>query len=310
VADTWRRARPCAELDVPWARAAPARGLRALILHGILGPLMDLYTRRRIVGARRVAEVDGPVVFVANHSSHMDTPALLRALPKPRRGRTVVAAAADYFYRSRPVAWGVSLIFNTVPMQRYGGGLGPDSSRHLDRLIARGWSLLVFAEGTRSRDGSVGRLRTGGAVLAAEHGLPIVPIHIAGTHQAMPPGRRWMRRRGGRLLPRRHPVEIRFGAPIHPREDEHRAEVMERVRQFFAESGAVTTPPAPREPAVSTRPLTAAAPPAPVAAPVARAPVAAASVAEPVAAGPMAAGPVAASAPASTGARASRFVRR
>jgi hypothetical protein len=126
----------------------------------------------------------------------------------------------------------------------------------------------------------------------------------------MPPGRRWMRRRGGRLLPRRHPVEIRFGAPIHPREDEHRAEVMERVRQFFAESGAVTTPPAPREPAVSTRPLTAAAPPAPVAAPVARAPVAAASVAEPVAAGPMAAGPVAASAPASTGARASRFVRR
>jgi len=209
---------------------------------------MDLYTRRRIVGTERVAQVDGPVVFVANHSSHMDTPALLRALPRPRRGRTVVAAAADYFYRSRPVAWGVSLIFNTVPMQRYGGGLGPDSSAHLDRLIARGWSLLVYAEGTRSRDGSVGRLRTGGAVLAAEHGLPIVPVHIAGTHQAMPPGRRWMSRRGRRLLGRRHPVVIRFGAPIHPREVEHRAEVMERVRLFFAESGAVTTPAAPRLP--------------------------------------------------------------
>jgi 1-acyl-sn-glycerol-3-phosphate acyltransferase len=145
----------------------------------------------------------------------------------------------------------VSLIFNTVPMQRYGGGLGPDSSAHLDRLIARGWSLLVFAEGTRSRDGSVGRLRTGGAVLAAEHGLPIVPIHIAGTHQAMPPGRRWMHRRGGRALGRRHPVVISFGAPIHVREGEHRADVMERVRRFFAQSGAVTTPPAPRPASVA-----------------------------------------------------------
>jgi 1-acyl-sn-glycerol-3-phosphate acyltransferase len=209
---------------------------------------MDLYTRRRIVGAERLADVGGPVVFVANHSSHMDTPALLRALPRPRRGRTVVAAAADYFYRRRWTAWAVSLIFNTVPMQRYGGGLGPDSSAHLDRLIARGWSLLVFAEGTRSRDGSVGRLRTGGAVLAAEHGLPIVPIHIAGTHQAMPPGRRWMRRRSGRVVGRRHPVVVRFGAPIHVREGEHRADVMERVRLFFAESGAVTTPPVPAAP--------------------------------------------------------------
>ncbi len=253
MADRWSRARPCAELDVPWARAAPARGLRALILHGVLGPLMDLYTRRRIVGTRHLAQVDGPVVFVANHSSHMDTPALLRALPRPRRGRTVVAAAADYFYKRRRTAWGVSLIFNTVPMQRYGGGLGPDSSAHLDRLIAQGWSLLVFAEGTRSRDGSVGRLRTGGAVLAAEHGLPIVPIHIAGTHQAMPPGRRWMHRRGGRALGRRHPVVISFGAPIHVREGEHRADVMERVRLFFAESGAVTTPPAPAPAPVAPR---------------------------------------------------------
>jgi 1-acyl-sn-glycerol-3-phosphate acyltransferase len=222
---------------------------------------MDLYTRRRIRGTHRCAQVDGPVVFVANHSSHIDTPAIMRALPRPRRGRTVVAAAADYFYRRRRTAWAVSLIFNTVPMQRYGGGLGPDSSRHLDRLIAKGWSLLVFAEGTRSRDGSVGRLRTGGAVLAAEHGLAIVPVYVAGTHQAMPPGRRWMSWRPGRLLRRRHPVEIAFGAPIHLREGEDRAEVMERVRQFFAGCGAVTTPPQPQP---QLRPRTVAEHPAPV----------------------------------------------
>jgi 1-acyl-sn-glycerol-3-phosphate acyltransferase len=222
---------------------------------------MDLYTRRRVVGGERSAHLGRPVVFVANHSSHIDTPAIMRALPDGRRGRTVVAAAADYFYRRRRVAWAVSLIFNTVPMQRYGGGLGPDSSRHLDRLIAKGWSLLVFAEGTRSRDGSVGRLRTGGAVLAAEHGLAIVPVYVAGTHQAMPPGRRWMSWRPGRLLRRRHPVEIAFGPPIHLREGEDRAEVMERVRQFFASCGAVTTPPQPQP---QPRPRAVAERPAPV----------------------------------------------
>ena len=52
----------------------------------------------------------------------------------------------------------------------------------------------MFAEGTRSRDGTVGRLRSGAALLAAEHGLPIVPVHVAGTHAVMPPGKRWMRR--------------------------------------------------------------------------------------------------------------------
>ena len=100
----------------------------------------------------------------------------------------------------------------------------------------------MFAEGTRSRDGTVGRLRSGAAVLAAEHDLSIVPIYVSGTSQAMPPGRRWMHRRPGHLISRRHPVEVRFGAPIRPRPGEGRMEVMERVRLFLAESGAATTP--------------------------------------------------------------------
>jgi 1-acyl-sn-glycerol-3-phosphate acyltransferase len=136
----------------------------------------------------------------------------------------------------------VALLFNTVPMQRHGGGLGPDSTSHLDRLIDERWSLLVFAEGTRSRDGRVGPLRTGAAVLAAEHDLAIVPIHVSGTHSVMPPGRRWMHRAPGRWVPRRQRVDIRFGAPIRQHPREHRTEVMERVRLFFAASGAITTP--------------------------------------------------------------------
>jgi 1-acyl-sn-glycerol-3-phosphate acyltransferase len=229
-------------LDVPWARCTQARALRELILVGGLGPAMDAYTRRRICGRPLLGELDAPVIFVANHSSHMDTPAIMRAMPARWRRRTAVAAAADYFYRKRRVANAVSLLFNTVPMQRQGGGLGADSTAHLGDLLTDRWSLLVFAEGTRSRDGTVGRLRSGAAVLAAEHELPIVPIYVCGTRDAMPPGKRWMHRKPGRFLSRRHPVEVRFGPAIRARPDEDPAEVMERVRLFFAESGATTTP--------------------------------------------------------------------
>lgn len=231
-----------APLDAPWARTVPARAARELIVCGVLGACMDAYTRRTVLGHENLRALDGPVVFVANHASHMDTPALLRALPSRWRRRTAVAAAADYFYADPRLAATVSLAFGTIPVRRNGGGLDAGSAGHVDRLLASRWSLVMFAEGTRSRDGSVGRLRSGAAVLAGRHGLPIVPVHVSGTHAAMPTGRRWMQRAPGRGIGRRHPIEIRFGAAIRPRDGEPHADVMERVRLFLAESGAATHP--------------------------------------------------------------------
>jgi len=221
-------------LDKPWARSRAAGGVREVLLLGVLGPLIDLHTRARVLGLQQLTALQPPVIFVANHSSHMDTPVILRALPAAWRRRTAVAAAADYFYRVPWLAHVVSLAFNTVPVARKGEG--SDAASGLARLIGDGWSLLLFAEGTRSRDGTVGRLRSGAAVLAAEHGLPIVPVYVSGTHAVMPPGRRWMRRA------RRQAIAVHVGPPIWPREGEHRTEVMERVRLFFEASGAVTTP--------------------------------------------------------------------
>jgi 1-acyl-sn-glycerol-3-phosphate acyltransferase len=230
------------ELDAAWSRRAPARAVREFVLMGVLGPLMDAYTRRRAFGREVFDGLQAPVVFVANHSSHMDTPAILRALPRTWRRRTAVAAAADYFYAKRRLGYTVSLFFGTVPMARDGRGLDAGSTAHLQRLFAEEWSLVMFAEGTRSRDGSVGRLRSGAAVLAAQHDLAIVPIHVYGTHEVMPVGRYWMRWQRGRPLPRRQPIGIRFGPPIRPEDTQHRTDVMERVRLFFAEAGAETTP--------------------------------------------------------------------
>jgi 1-acyl-sn-glycerol-3-phosphate acyltransferase len=223
--------------DVAWARTAPAVAVRELLLGAVFRPLIALYTRRTVRGAEQLEGLQGPVLFVANHASHMDTPLLLRALPWRWRRRTAVAAAADYFYGSAVLAHAVSLAFNTVPVGRHEAGAAGASE--LETLLDRGWSLVIFAEGTRSRDGTVGRLRAGAAVLAAQRGLPIVPVHVSGTHATMPVGRGWMRRAPGLG---RHDVAVAFGPAIRPGGGEHRAEVMERVREFLASEGAATTP--------------------------------------------------------------------
>jgi 1-acyl-sn-glycerol-3-phosphate acyltransferase len=223
----------CAALDMPWARCAPARLARETILSGFFGPMMAWYVKRRIEGREVFAGERPPVVFVANHSSHMDTPAILRALPRAWRQRTAVAAAADYFYRKRWVAAAVSLMFSTVPISRRGGGMDKGAADHLHRLLRQRWNLLLYPEGTRSRDGSRGKLHSGAAVLAAAHDVAILPIYVEGTREAMPPGRSWPRRLSAGRLFRRYPISIRFGPPIRPEQGEHRNETMARVQAWF-----------------------------------------------------------------------------
>jgi 1-acyl-sn-glycerol-3-phosphate acyltransferase len=219
------------QLDIPWARTWAAGVARESFLRFVLSPMMDFYTRRRATGREKLAGLKGPVILVANHASHMDTPVILSMLPRRLRKRTAVAAAADYFYRNRVVASLVSLVFNTVPIERRGGGLGKNGSGHLDTLLDQGWNLLLYPEGTRTRSGGPGRVRRGAAVLAAAHNLSIVPIRVTGTREAMPPGRLWPKRIHGKLISRRHRIDVSFGEPIQPGGDA--AALIERVQRFF-----------------------------------------------------------------------------
>jgi len=220
----------CAQLDQTWARSPLGCAARAALLRGLFHRgLLAWYTERRVEGTERVAAVDGPAVFVANHQSHIDTPIILNALPGARRRRTVVAAAADYFYADRRKAAVVSLTFGTVPVMREGGG--SDELDHVHALLDSGWSVLVYPEGTRAKDKSEGRLRTGAAVLAAQHGVPLVPIHLTGTDRAMPRGQAWPKRK---LWQRRHQVRVAFGQPVRPAAPEARRDAIDEVRRFFA----------------------------------------------------------------------------
>jgi 1-acyl-sn-glycerol-3-phosphate acyltransferase len=205
----------------------------------VLALVMDLYTSRRVVGREHLDDVTGPVVRGQPQRPHGHTgdPAraarLVAAAHSPGRcGRLRLRQASQ-----SPVR--VAGVRHRAPRSQQRRRGGARSAAHLDRLIDDGGSLLVFAEGTRSRDGRGGRLRSGAALLAAEHHLPIVSIYVSGTRDAMPRGHHWMVFKTGRPGPR-HQLEIRFGSPIVPRAGERPSEVMERVRLFLAECGAET----------------------------------------------------------------------
>jgi 1-acyl-sn-glycerol-3-phosphate acyltransferase len=238
-------ARQYGKMDVSWARCGYARIAREVLLSGILGPMIDWYVRSRAVGREIFDDprLERPVIFVANHSSHLDTPVVLRAIPRKWRNRTAVAAAADYFYKKRWKANGVALMFNTVPLGRDGGGI--DALEHVEKLIGQGWNLMMFPEGTRSRKGDIGKIRSGAAVIAARTGIDIVPIYVAGTHEVMPPGRNWPKRKPGKLFSRRHKVEVRFGEPIASPDESLRKETMQQVRDFWDREGLPLEPKVP-----------------------------------------------------------------
>ena len=141
-------------------------------------------------------------MIVANHSSHADTAALIAALPARRQ--PTVAAAADYWFRGgvRPAI--CRALCAAFPVRRSGGGSADLAAAA--RLLAAGQDVIVYPEGTRSRDGEIGDFHRGAARLAAAAGAPLVPAGISGTRTLLPPG--------GPGRSRRTAVTVRFGTPL------------------------------------------------------------------------------------------------
>jgi len=198
------------EFPTDWARSRPARAAREAILRGGLAPIVRNQTTLQVEGLDVFEALDGPVIFVANHSSHLDTALLLTTLPVEWQRKVAVGAAADYFFDAWWRAVGSALVFSTFPIERGGVGLSDTPTR----LLAEGWSLVMFPEGTRSPDGWTRRFRLGAAYLAHAAGVPVVPVGLVGSFAAMPRGRSWPK-------PGRPEVHVRYGRAltVQPGED-------------------------------------------------------------------------------------------
>lgn len=198
-----------------WPLAAPAVAIRGGIQRILLPLLQGLVgSSFQIKGLEHLQQVQFPVMFIANHASHVDTLSLLRALPWPVRRRLCIAAAADYFFRNRPVACLLQLTINAFAFSREGSIRG--SLDYCGELADNGWSLLIYPEGTRSPDGKLLPFKPGIGYLATELGVPVLPVAVSGGHRILPKGAHW---------PRRSPVSVCFGAaiPIEPNMDKQHA---------------------------------------------------------------------------------------
>jgi 1-acyl-sn-glycerol-3-phosphate acyltransferase len=161
-----------------------------------------------VTGLDNLAGLDGPAVFIANHQSHMDTLVLYTALPERIKPHLYFGAAQDRWYvkgRRKLVLqpWYQSLVLGNFPIVRGGGSAALDHARW---LLSRGRHVCVFPEGTRATSEALGEFRPGVALLALQHGVPVVPVYLSGLRAMRPKGQ---------LEVTPGPAGVEFLAPVH-----------------------------------------------------------------------------------------------
>ena len=178
--------------DTAWSRRYPVRLARAVVLDNVARPLARVLASPLIRGDESLVGLEAPVIFAANHASHADTPLLLSCLPLRFRHRTVVAAAADYFFDRRWKADTWSFLLAAIPFERT--KVNRRSADLAAELLEEDWNLVIFPEGGRSPDGWAQSFHPGGAAyLATRSGRPVVPVHLDGTRHILPKGRSGIR---------------------------------------------------------------------------------------------------------------------
>jgi 1-acyl-sn-glycerol-3-phosphate acyltransferase len=212
-------------LIIPYILFCVLFGLRdALIALG----LWAMRVGRRILGID--LEVSGldrlepcrAYVYMPNHLSFLDGPLLEMLIPGA--ARVILKKPVLRI----PVVGQAMRFVGFVPVDRKGAEGGKKSIAKAAALMhERGYSFLIFPEGTRSRDGKLQRFRRGGFFLALETGAPIVPVAIQGTFELMPKGQ---------LYARKGKVKVEFHAPIPVTgcTRETMDELMEKVRATIA----------------------------------------------------------------------------
>lgn len=155
------------------------------------------YFRWRVFNAERVP-LEGPVILASNHASYLDPPLVGSGIH-----RGINYLARDTLFRFPGVGW-LLRKWNSVPVDRDGGGAA-GLKAILDRLLAGG-AIILFPEGTRTRDGKLQPARSGIGLTVIKSNAVVVPARVFGTYEAY-----------GRHMkyPKPHRVAVKYGRPMY-----------------------------------------------------------------------------------------------
>ncbi len=198
------------ELRVPMLERAALACNRA-ISRGAFAPIFRAMYRLEIEDRNVLDYQVAPAlkerghIIVANHSSHLDSPSILYALPFFLRGKIVAAAAADHFFTegARLQHWALLSLVRAFRVNRTGNPR--EYFQHIGEILDQGDSVLIFPEGTRSRSGKLGPFLPSVGQMIRQLRAPVIPAFIHGTHELWPPDRQ---------RPRLGKIRVRFDKPL------------------------------------------------------------------------------------------------
>ena len=184
-------------------------GLMATILHRLWWAFIRMYLRiwhRVRIEGRENLPRDVPFVMVANHTSHLDVLVLAAFLPSRLRDKVFPIAAGDVFFSRLSVGWFAALCLNALPIWRKKAGAHALADLR-SRLVDDCCGYVLFPEGKRTRDGKLDDFKPGIGMLVAETTVPVIPCHLQGAFEAMPPHAK---------IPRPRKLVLRVGTAQDP----------------------------------------------------------------------------------------------
>jgi 1-acyl-sn-glycerol-3-phosphate acyltransferase len=169
-------------------------------------PLLRWLFDLRVTGVEHLPS-SGPFVLAANHHNYVDGVVLGVALPRP-----IAFLVMPRVFNASPLHPPFHRRVGSIPVNLERPD--PGAIKRVLRVLDNGHVVGIFPEGPFSRDGHMVPGQPGVAMIALRSGVPVVPAAIEGTYEALV-GRRF-------YLPRRHPLSVRFGAPMHFGRPRHR----------------------------------------------------------------------------------------
>ena len=222
-----------------WNRSWPVRYIRRLSLATWILPLTRMFAHTQVEGLEHLRKIDGPVVFAANHLSHMDVPVILAAMPGRWRARVAPAMLKEFFdahFFSGGHTWRQWLTnslnyylacfyFNGFPIPQR--EIGTRHTLHyMGDLVSDNWSILIFPEGVRGETGVIKPFRGGIGMIASRLDVPVVPLRLDGVDRVLHQTSTWVR--PGK-------VRVAFGAPMRLQGEDYAAlarDVEDQVRSL------------------------------------------------------------------------------